>query len=127
MIIVGSFLPEPFGWSAPPSLLGLCKEPALLWNQLHSRLPTGLPFHRLFRRCDSSSCLNDSHPQKSSVHLDRRGQFYIFSIRNGLIHDIVCAVLSDNITLTGSLTLLNFHRVPFFGDIRFQRQWQIIA
>src|SRR5215472_6545437 len=22
MIIVGSFLPEPFGWSAPPSLLG---------------------------------------------------------------------------------------------------------
>jgi hypothetical protein len=32
---IGSFSPEPFGWLAPPSLLG-AREPTLSWNQLHS-------------------------------------------------------------------------------------------
>jgi len=32
---IGSFSPEPFGWLAPPSLLGAW-EPTLSWNQLHS-------------------------------------------------------------------------------------------
>src|SRR5712691_12044225 len=32
---IGSFSPEPFGWLAPPSLLG-SREPTLSWNQLHS-------------------------------------------------------------------------------------------
>jgi hypothetical protein len=31
---IGSFSPEPFGWLAPPSLLG-AREPTLSWNQLH--------------------------------------------------------------------------------------------
>ena len=30
---IGSFSPEPFGWLAPPSLLG-AREPTLSWNQL---------------------------------------------------------------------------------------------
>jgi len=29
---IGSFSPEPFGWFAPPSLLG-AREPTLPWNQ----------------------------------------------------------------------------------------------
>ena len=33
---IGSFSPEPFGWLAPPSLLGRW-EPTLSWNQLHSK------------------------------------------------------------------------------------------
>jgi hypothetical protein len=32
MIIFGSFSPGPFGWFAPPSLLG-SREPTLSWNQ----------------------------------------------------------------------------------------------
>src|ERR1700730_10802038 len=32
---IGSFSPGPFGWFAPPSLLG-SREPTLSWNQLHS-------------------------------------------------------------------------------------------
>src|SRR6266481_6829861 len=33
---IGSFSPEPFGWLAPPSLLG-AREPTLSWNQFHSK------------------------------------------------------------------------------------------
>jgi hypothetical protein len=33
---IGSFSPEPFGWLAPPSLLG-AREPTLSWNQLHQQ------------------------------------------------------------------------------------------
>src|SRR6266568_1030267 len=35
---IGSFSPEPFGWFAPPSLLG-ARELTLSWNQLHSEPP----------------------------------------------------------------------------------------
>jgi len=73
------------------------------------------------------SVTNTNNMTSTLVRLDRRGQFYIFSVWNGLIHDIVCAILPDDITLLRSLTLLNFHSVPFFRDIRFQSQWQIIA
>src|ERR1700733_1808074 len=41
MIMFGSFSPEPFGWLAPPSLLGP-REPTLSWNHLHSE-PTRNP------------------------------------------------------------------------------------
>jgi hypothetical protein len=35
VIIFGSFLPEAFGWFAPPKLTRVW-EPTLLWNQLRS-------------------------------------------------------------------------------------------
>jgi hypothetical protein len=35
MIIVGSFLPEPFWLVSATNFTRVCKEPALLWNQLH--------------------------------------------------------------------------------------------
>jgi len=35
MIIVGSFLPEPFWLVSATKFTRVCKESALLWNQLH--------------------------------------------------------------------------------------------
>jgi hypothetical protein len=35
---IGSFSPGPFGWLAPPSLLGP-REPTLSWNQLSRKRP----------------------------------------------------------------------------------------
>src|SRR6266481_2521523 len=37
---IGSFSPEPFGWLAPPSLLG-AREPTLSSNRLHSSYERG--------------------------------------------------------------------------------------
>jgi hypothetical protein len=37
---IGSFSPGPFGWFAPPSLLG-SREPTLSWNQLHASYEKG--------------------------------------------------------------------------------------
>jgi len=37
MIIVGSFLPEPFWLVSATKFTRVCREPALLCNQIHSR------------------------------------------------------------------------------------------
>jgi hypothetical protein len=37
MIIVGSFLPEPFWLVSATKFTRVCKKPALLWNQLRVR------------------------------------------------------------------------------------------
>src|SRR5215472_16326350 len=97
MIIVGSFLPEPFGWSAPPSLLGLCKEPALLWNQLRSKC-LGRGSQPLFTSLTGAGTLptaNDSSERECLLGEVSSDRLAASAASHG--HLVSCAMAKDRI------------------------------